>query len=268
MRPSSERRRHRHPDDDDGMELGDMTDRANRLRSSKAGASPRWWRRTVSVPRQVAAGLVMFIVSGCAGTPVSPAPSSVAVSPAPSTVAVSPASSTVAVSPAAATSPTPTLAQPSSSVVVGSWTRTQSCQAMLAAFIKAGLADQVQSLVVPNFVPQGASAPSGHECENAGTPVDHTHFFTADGGFGSRDQNGQQVDGGDYVLVDGGTLSFPSHARDFGFAGSILVGFTVTADTMTFRVRIPSPCEGACRVAYGWALSAFYGPTPFQRSGG
>ncbi len=259
MRPDGGRRRRRRPEGDDPLEVGDMADLADRAPTSRLRGCALRWRTALSPRRHVAAWLVLFMVSGCAGGSATSVPSLVAVSAAPSMVPVSPA---------AAASQASASARPSSSVIVGSWTRVQSCQAMRAAFIKAGLADQVQSLVVPNFVPQGAAAPSGHECDNAGAPVAHTHFFTADGRFGSRDQNGQQVDDGDYVLVDDRTLSFPSHARDFDFAGSILVGFTVTADTMNFKLQIPDHCEGACRVAYGWALSAFYGPTPFQRSGG
>ncbi len=147
--------------------------------------------------------------------------------------------------------PTPTAAPPiggspvvnpsatnAASDLVGSWHRAQTCQEMLAAFERAGLAkSHVQSL--------------------ARGPLQHSHFFTASGAFGSRDENGQQVDEGDYVDVDANTLAFPSHATEFGYAGALVVDYAIKNGVLTFDLTLPQPCEGSCADAYAWALSAF-----------
>lgn len=199
--------------------------------------------------------VVALVVSACSG------------SLAPSLSATANATPSPAASQAIAPTTPPTPLPTPPSALIGNWTRLVSCRDELAAFAKAGLTDQVTQWVVANFVPAGASAPPGNECANAGPAVQHSHFFTADGRFGSRDEHGQQVDDGDYALVDSATLSFPSHAHDFGYAGTILVGFTLAGDSLTFTVKIPAPCEAECRVAYGWALSALYGPQSFTRTG-
>ena len=73
------------------------------------------------------------------------------------------------------------------------------------------------------------------------------------------------MDEGGYEVVDGDTLSFASHAKDFGYDGNILVDYSIAGNKVTFTVKVPTPCDDACRVAHGWALSAFYGSTPFER---
>jgi hypothetical protein len=45
------------------------------------------------------------------------------------------------------------------------------------------------------------------------------------------------------------------------------VDFIVDGDTATFTVDVPATCVDACRDAYGWAMSAFFGPTKWTRSG-
>jgi hypothetical protein len=88
-------------------------------------------------------------------------------------------------------------------------------------------------------------------------PFEHDHFFTADGAFGSHDQNGEEVDDGDFEVVDADTVSFPSHAEEFGYDGDLVVDYTVSGDRVMFVVPVPDPCEQECADAYAWALSAF-----------
>ena len=150
--------------------------------------------------------------------------------------------------------------------IVGEWVRTATCEEALTAFIEAGLDDQVEDWVVGNYVAEGAEAAPGDECANAKPAVPHSHFFTKDGAFGSRDEHGQQVDDGDYEVVDADTLSFPSATRDFGSDQDVLVDYAIEGDEVRFIVTVPASCEGGCRVAYAWALSAFFGPHPFERT--
>ena len=141
--------------------------------------------------------------------------------------------------------------------LVGSWHRAQTCQEMLAAFERAGLATSHAEWLTGNFY-GGSPAPTvGDVCEGARGPLEHSHFFTASGKFGSHDENGQQVDDGDYVAVDANTLAFPSHASEFGYPGDLVVDYAINDGLLTFDVTLPQPCEVSCADAYAWALSAF-----------
>ena len=87
--------------------------------------------------------------------------------------------------------------------------------------------------------------------------MEHDHFFTAAGAFGSHDENGEEVDSGDFEVVDDDTVSFPSHAAEFGYDGDLVVDYAVSGDVVTFEVAPPESCVDACADAYAWALSAF-----------
>ena len=63
----------------------------------------------------------------------------------------------------------------------------------------------------------GQSGPkTGDPGAGAQGPPEHDHYFTGDGGFGSHDQNGEEVDDGDLEEIDADTVSFPSHAEERG----------------------------------------------------
>jgi hypothetical protein len=138
---------------------------------------------------------------------------------------------------------------------------------MLAAFEKAGLAQSKSVWIIGNWVgdPVDVTADPNDLCAKARPAEEHSHFFTADGKFGSYDANRNQVDSGDYVLVDTDTLSFPSHSTEFGYAGEILVDYSVNGDSATFDVQVPSECDAACLEAHAWAFSAFFGPDLWTR---
>jgi hypothetical protein len=159
------------------------------------------------------------------------------------------------------TTPPSATAAPSASAeasgIVGSWHRAQTCQEMLAAFENAGLAESQRQWLQGNFFGGSAGPTTGDLCAGAAGPLEHSHFFTAGGGFGSRDEKNAQVDSGDYVVVDENTLSFPSHAQELGYSGDVLVDYKITEPTVTFDVVLPDECTGGCAVAHAWALSAF-----------
>jgi hypothetical protein len=150
----------------------------------------------------------------------------------------------------------PAVSHEASGNIVGTWHRAQSCDEMVAAFAAAGLLESHADWAIGQFYPSGPMPTAGDWCAGAAGPLEHSHFFTADGRFGSRDERGGQVDDGGYA-VNGGILSFPSHATDFGYDGDILVGYGISGEVAAFRVLIPDPCAGACADAYAWALSAF-----------
>jgi hypothetical protein len=141
--------------------------------------------------------------------------------------------------------------------LIGTWHRAQTCAEMLAAFQQAGLAESHVEWLQGNFF-GGEPGPTGGDlCEGALGPLEHDHFFTAAGAFGSHDENGEEVDSGDFEVVDDDTVSFPSHAAEFGYDGDLVVDYAVSGDVVTFEVAPPESCVDACPDAYAWALSAF-----------
>lgn len=143
------------------------------------------------------------------------------------------------------------------SEIVGYWHRAQSCQELLTAFQAAGLAESHAGWLQGNFYGGGEGPGSGDLCAGAEGPLEHSHWFTDDSEFGSHDQDGATVDGGDYALADSDTVTFPSHSAEFGYSGDIAVDFTVDEGIATFTVNIPDPCDASCQDAHAWALSAF-----------
>ena len=141
--------------------------------------------------------------------------------------------------------------------LIGSWHRAQTCAEMLAAFQQAGLAESHVEWLQGNFFGGEPGPTEGDVCEGALGPLEHDHYFTATGGFGSHDEAGEEVDSGDVELVDDDTVSFPSHAAEFGYDGDLVVDYTVSGDVVTFAVALPGSCADACTDAYAWALSAF-----------
>jgi hypothetical protein len=141
--------------------------------------------------------------------------------------------------------------------LLGSWHRAQTCKEMRAAFEEAGLAESQRLWLQGNFYGGERGPKKGDPCVGAEGPLEHDHVFRTDGVFGSHDQNGEDVDSGDFELVDGNTVSFPSHAEEFGYDGDLVVDYTVSGDSVTFVVALPDPCVDACAEAYAWALSAF-----------
>jgi hypothetical protein len=127
---------------------------------------------------------------------------------------------------------------------------------MRAAFAKAGITSH-DDWITGNFFGGSPPPTDGDICAGSAGPLEHEHFFTAAGGFSSRDEHGSQVDDGDFTAVDANTITFPSHAKEFGTVEGIFVDYAVSGDTVTFTVVTPSPCTAACADGYAWALSAF-----------
>ena len=196
------------------------------------------------IPLLVAAMAIILV--GCA----SPTPTS-----APITKAVPTATEILPTNTPELTSPMSATEVPVSPLV-GEWQRVNSCASFVQAFKEAGLID-----LAPEFLVGGGYFTSLDQIDNTdlckgATEVVHSHFFTANGGFGSRDENRHQVDDGSYRMVDDRTITFPS--------SDVTVHFSIEDDTLMFEVVVPDPCVGSCRKATAWALSAFY-PGPFQR---
>ena len=187
-----------------------------------------------------ALGLVV-VLAGCAGATTS--------STAPSDVPVTPTS-------APTVSPAPS-AEPAD--LVGEWERETRCDEIVVALNEAGLQEWIPE-VAPAFVP-GASGPEaiddpGDPCRDA-VPMRHSHFFTADGLFGSRDANGDQVDDGTYRIVDDGTFVVSKEFPDVTFH------YAIDGDSITFEPVIPE-CSPDCFEA-AWSVSVAFPGHAWQR---
>lgn len=151
------------------------------------------------------------------------------------------------------TSATPTFPDPE---LVGEWERFQECQEIVDALTDAGLQGAVLETIAGDGWIPGVSAPEQiadptQPCTGAVGRM-HSHFFTADGEFGSRDANGQQVDDGRYEVVDDGTLVIIA-----GPLSTVTFHYTITNhDTIAFEPVIPD-CAPDCFEA-SWSVAVAY----------
>ena len=174
----------------------------------------------------------------------------------------------------AAPSPTPTRAPsatpaapsatPSESppALVGEWRREQRCEEIVAALTKEGFAEAWVLDYASSFVPGATGADDiaepEHPCVGA-VPLMHSHFFTAGGRFGSRDQNREQVDEGTYRIVDDRTFVI-SNTLGSDTLKEVTFHFAVDGDTITFEPVIPD-CRPDCFEAVWSVTVAFPGLT-------
>lgn len=158
-------------------------------------------------------------------------------------------------SPAGNPSPTP-----DSPAIVGEWHRLQTCSELEQAMTSAGL-DQalLEAIAGDGWIPGVTSV------DQIADPVDpcrgaiareHSHFFTADGRFGSRDATGQQVDDGRYELIGNDTVVISDVTFHYLITGG---------DTIAFSPVIPD-CAPACFEA-GWSVAVAYPGYNWERVG-
>ena len=118
--------------------------------------------------------------------------------------------------------PTPT-APPA---LVGNWLGMHNCQRIIDIMAAAGMPEQGLLNVAESGTLPGVTTIEDIEdpekpCVGAVEQA-HSHFFTADGMFGSRDMAGRQVDDGSWVLVDADTFSINGTPFDFEVVGDEL----------------------------------------------
>lgn len=151
------------------------------------------YHRIVDMRSPFVAGLAAFTLAlvGCSTRTVSaPAPSTM---PAPPSPSASSASALASATPSAAPA------------IVGKWVGTHDCERIVTLLTDAGLDEFLADAVYGNGLAPGdpnaeVSDPTT-VCEGA-VERQHSHFFTADGEFGSRDFHGERVDDGTYRLED------------------------------------------------------------------
>ena len=196
--------------------------------------------QTVAVrfPGSLVVALAIFAATACSPTGVQPSSGAATTSPAMSSM-----------SPAAVTS------KPSAkdaATIVGEWAAHHDCAQIKAMLEAAGLEEFVaESIFGNNLVPgvtSEAEAPDpSNLCEGA-VEREHSHFFTADGRFGSRDHNGNQVDDGRYELVGDDTVVINDRTA---------FRYTIDGDQLTLtppEVDISDCTTKECRFAKAWVL--------------
>ena len=190
--------------------------------------------------RSVSAAVLIVLAAGCGGS------DSTSAGPNPTQP---PQAST------ASGSPTPDL-----DPIVGEWLRANTCAELVQALAKEGLQEFAAQavggavlLTTPENVP--AKDPK-HPCADAAGPIEHSHRFGADGTFNSYNQFGEEVDAGEYEIVDENTILF------IGFE----IDYKVEGDTIVFSFSVPESCtSNGCRQRAVGAVNVFYPGETWER---
>ena len=121
-----------------------------------------------------------------------------------------------------------------SSPIVGRWQMVRTCQNVVGALQAAGLRPLAPGVVgdyFPNQTPRQL-AKKKNLCKGA-KPQIHSHFFTAEGKFGSLDQHGERVDDGNYE-ASGSTLKISNSDVSGSFR------FRIQGKTLMFKPLLTS----------------------------
>jgi hypothetical protein len=109
-------------------------------------------------------------------------------------------------------------------------------------------------------------ADPAHPCRGA-VPRRHSHFFTQDGSFGSRDWDGNQVDDGTYETVDDHTLVIPYRFEE-GPPIQVTFRYRIAGGTIRFDPVMPSDCSTSrCREAAAWSVAVALPGKTWRRVG-
>lgn len=162
-------------------------------------------------------------------------------------------------------SPTET---PTTSVepIVGEWQRVTTCQQRVKALREAGLEEYAAEQAagdgfIPGVTDKSQITDPSHPCAGA-VPMRHSHFFTADGQFGSRDDAGMQVDDGPYRLVGADKVVIGGDARTEPDA--VTFRYEIDGDTLRLYPTLPACRKTGCFPAQ-WAVAVSYNGLPWRR---
>jgi hypothetical protein len=164
-------------------------------------------------------------------------------------------------SPAKSTQSSPS----STSELVGEWERITTCQQRVDALKDAGLGQFAAEHAAGEGGLPGVTSPSDikdpdHPCRGA-VPLKHTHFFTVDGTFGSRDAEGDQVDDGTYKVIDEDTIVI---SKEFG---DVTFNYRIKShgDTLLLDPVLPKCSKTGCFAAQ-WAVAVAYPGLAWRRA--
>ena len=138
--------------------------------------------------------------------------------------------------------------------LVGEWERETQCAELAQALGDAGMEELVDEFVAGNgFIPGvGVDDPERIDVEEpcrGAVPRVHSHFFTEDGEFGSRDWNGEDVDEGTY-RADGEKLVISKEFPDVTFR------YRIEGDTLMLDPEVDF--AGCTTFRCGWSVAVAY----------
>jgi hypothetical protein len=158
----------------------------------------------------------------------------------------------------------PVVTSPSEPVapIVGRWQQLHTCQELVDALNALGLGAVAPGVVGDYFPDQTFDELAAKDdlCSGA-KPQQHSHFFTADGLFGSLDQYGNQVDDGTYVIVDSNTFQIGDATFDYSIQGGTLQLTPVITDKQR-REALRHPEEFSTA---GWMVAVSYPGTKWKK---
>jgi hypothetical protein len=190
--------------------------------------------------RVIAVAFVAVIAAACNGTAASAPPSSAA------SVAAAEPSAEASAAPISSGSPV----TGSNAAIVGEWVGVHDCDHIVSMLRTAKLDELIADAVVGNGLIPGVDTAeqlkdSAHPCVGA-VQQRHSHFFTKDGRFGSKDFHASQVDDGTWT-IEGDKLVIDDQPFDFKIAGDVL---TLTPP----KIDMASCTSKECRENAGWVL--------------
>ena len=108
--------------------------------------------------------------------------------------------------------------------LVGRWQTSRTCEGLVVALAKFGLAALAPGVVGDYFPNQSPAELAKKTNVCAGSkPMLHSHFFAANGKWGSLDQHGNQVDNGTYHVLTANTLKINDGTFRFRIQGKTLM---------------------------------------------
>ena len=149
--------------------------------------------------------------------------------------------------------------------LVGRWQTTRTCQGLVVALKRFGLA-ALAPVVVGDYFPNqqpAALAKKKNVCQGA-KPQLHSHFLTSDNRFGSLDQHAQQVDDGIY-RVSGSTLAIKNSDVSGSFRFRVQGKTLTLAPLLTPRLKQEALADPLNFHAAGWMVAVSYAGHPWRR---
>jgi hypothetical protein len=151
------------------------------------------------------------------------------------------------------------------SSLVGRWQTVRTCQGLVDALNKTGLGP-LAPVVVGDYFPNQAPAELAKKknvCTGA-KPQLHSHFFTADGTFGSLDQKGQRVDDGTYRIT-GPTVTISNSDVSGAFRFRIQGKTLMLRPLLTAALKQEALADRLDFHSAGWMVAVAYNGHPWKR---
>ena len=153
--------------------------------------------------------------------------------------------------------------------LVGRWQRTNTCQELVSALRKAGLGalaqyawqGQTSSTGITSFKPGSPKPTKARPCTGAIARL-HSHFFTAQGQFGSLDWLGGQVDDGPYKIINNGTFRIGPVNFRFRIVNNTTLMLTPVLTKAMVREALAHPAKFSPAF---WAVSMAYAGHNWKR---